>query len=104
MYVPSDPHEAYKMGVENAARTILEDMPLSGLTDPTDVINAIPSFLRKKLLIRKVTKWTGVILSSWSEKPTILELCDTKEEAEDFLTRNSKPLTKAIPIEIELPL
>ena len=56
---------------------------------------------RKKLLTKKVTKWTGIITSEWSGLPTILELCDTEEEVKKFLAKNPKPLTKAIPIEIE---
>ena len=56
---------------------------------------------RKKLLTKKVTKWTGIITSEWSGLPTILGLCDTEEEIKEFLAKNPKPLTKAIPIEIE---
>jgi len=96
--------EGYKRGVEDAGQMIREELPLSGMTDPVDVLNAIPHFLRKKLLTKKVTKWTGVITSNLSEQPAILELTDTKEEIEHFLGINSKPLAGPIPIEIEVPL
>ena len=59
---------------------------------------------RKKLLTKKVTKWTGVITSEWGGKPAILELCDSFEEANGFLLKNPKPLAGPIPIEIEVPL
>ena len=98
---PPTYQDGYKQGVEDAGRKILEELPLYGITDPVDVLNAIPRFLRKKLLTKKVTKWTGIITGEWSGKPTILELCDTEEEAQNFLAKNPKPLTKAIPIEIE---
>lgn len=50
--------QGFKEGVEAAGRKILEELPLSGITDPVDVLNAIPRFLRKKLLLtKKVTKW-----------------------------------------------
>ena len=96
--------QGFKEGVEAAGRKIFEELPLSGITDPVDVLNAIPRFLRKKLLTKKVTKWTGVITSEWGGKPAILELCDSFEEANGFLLKNPKPLAGPIPIEIEVPL
>ena len=96
--------QGFKEGVEAAGRKIFEELPLSGITDPVDVLNAIPHFLRKKLLTKKVTKWTGVITSEWGGKPDILGLCDSFEEANGFLLKNPKPLAGPIPIEIEVPL
>lgn len=152
--------QGFKEGVEAAGRKILEELPLSGITDPVDVLNAIPRFLRKKflltkkvtkwgeeymnsedykrgvweaskeltegtlpssrlfkvafdeemrlrrkkLLTKRVTKWTGVITSEWGGKPAILDLCDSFEEANGFLLKNPKPLAGPIPIEIEVPL
>lgn len=98
---PPTYRDGYKKGVEDAGRKILEELPLSGITDPVGVLYAIPRFLRKKLLTKKVTKWTGIITNEWSGSPTILELCDTEEEVKEFLAKNPKPLTEAIPIEIE---
>jgi hypothetical protein len=43
----------YKRGVEDTVREIEENLPLSGMDDPLDVINAIPHFVRKKLLTNK---------------------------------------------------
>ena len=104
MYVPADPHEAYKLGVEDTIREIQENLPLSGVADPVYVLNEIPRFIRKKLLTKKVTKWTGVITSELSGKPTILELCDSFDEVKGFLDKNPKPLAGPIPVEIEVPL
>jgi len=79
----------YKRGVEDTLAE-LDTLPKTAI-----------AYVRKKLLTKKVTKWTGIITSPWSGLPTILELCDTEEEVKEFLAKNPKPLTKAIPIEIE---
>jgi len=98
MYLPANPHDAYKFGVRQATEPII----VANLADQH--VNDVLSDRRKKLLSKKVTKWTGIITSEWSGLPTILELCDTEDEVKGFLAKNPKPLTEAIPIEIEIPL
>jgi hypothetical protein len=90
--------EGYKQGVEDGT----EPITVYNIADM--YVNDTLSARRKKLLTKKVTKWTGIITSDWSKQPTILELTDTKEEIEHFLGINSKPLAGPIPIEIEVPL
>jgi len=96
------------------AQPTYEEGYKKGVTDATELIDAwniadcyVNETLagrRKKLLTKKVTKWTGIITSEWSGQPTILELADTKEQIECFLGINPKPLAGPIPIEIEVPL
>ena len=92
--------EDYKRGVLEASKELIEGtLPSSRLFKVA--FDEEMRLRRKKLLTKKVTKWTGIITSEWSGLPTILELCDTEEEVKKFLAKNPKPLTKAIPIEIE---
>ena len=96
--------QGFKEGVEAAGRKILEELPLSGITDPVDVLNAIPRFLRKKLLTKKVTKWVAV----YNQNPGGVYPCytshifDTRAEAE----RDSGcvPRVATTSVEIEVPL
>lgn len=103
MYVPSNPHEAYKMGVEEAIREIQENMPLPRTKDPVDVLNAIPSFVRKKLLTKKVIKW--VVIYAGDERLLFPDskLWDSKEEA-DSSNKYCANYRGGYPIEIETEL
>ena len=92
--------EDYKRGVLEASKELIEGtLPSSRLFKVA--FDEEMRLRRKKLLTKKVTKWTGIITSEWSGLPTILDLCDTEDEVKGFLAENPKPLTKAIPIEIE---
>jgi hypothetical protein len=91
----------YRRGVEDAMKSILFNLPLRGLARPLDVVNAIPGFLRKSLLTKKVTKWVRVFNShgtSW----TGTVLYDSKEEAED--NKENLRVEDTAPIEIEVPI
>ena len=94
--------EGYKQGVEDGTDPMYVGEGLLSIS--VGAINHDLDQRRKKLLTKKVTKWTGIITSDLSKQPTILELTDTKEEIEHFLGINSKPLAGPIPIEIEVPL
>lgn len=108
MYVPSNPHEAYKMGIEDAIREIQENMPLPRTKDPIDVLNSIPSFVRKKLLTKKVTKWINI----WETGPSVSDpasvrfgtgvLYDDKSTAEaNVIDPTRRDFLGTYPIEIE---
>ena len=107
-YLPWDisPHEAYdigyKQGVVEAGRKIKEEMPLSGLTDPVDVVNGVPRYLRETLLVKvkKVTKWVGVY--KINEGCYTSCVFDTKEQAKK--DSGNAPNVGAVLIEIEVPL
>lgn len=77
----------YRRGVEDAGRKILEEMPLSGITDPVDVLNAIPRFLRKSLLTKKVMKWFAVYNNGGSGQFRISreDIFDFSEDAKSKL-------------------
>ena len=95
--------QGFKEGVEAAGRKILEELPLSGITDPVDVLNAIPRFLRKKLLTKKVTKWVAVYNQNPGRSLSLLtsHIFDTRAEAE----RDSGCVPGSHnPVEIEVPL
>jgi len=97
----------YKRGVEDTVREILENLPLRGITDPLDVVNSIPRFVREKLLTKKVTKWVNV----YNDPSGTAYHYDTKEEA---LGRASIPgksvghlaphYLGTFPLEIKVPL
>jgi len=96
--------EDYKRGVEDATKPVtLEEIhqnPLVGINYFSDVVLAER---RKKLLTKKVIKWTGVIKSNYSHKPYLLDLYDSKEDIEHYYTI-STALCPPIKLEIEVPL
>ncbi len=111
MYVPSDPHEAYKMGVEDATKPITTErfkgFTLMGTTCE-GVVTEILKDRRKELLTKKVIKWVILLRpGSVREEAYIAQgrLFDSKEVAGlraaiDF----GSNAIGVYPIEIELPL
>jgi hypothetical protein len=73
------------------------------MTDPVDVLNAIPHFLRKKLLTKKVTKWIAVFQGDELGLHPEGRFFDTKDTPNQFycLCANYRG---AYPLEIEVPL
>ena len=110
-YLPWDisPHEAYdigyKQGVVEAGRKIKEEMPLSGLTDPVDVVNGVPRYLRETLLVKvkKVTKWVAIFEGEEVFLMPDLKLWDAKKSADEKYAKVAN-YRGAYPIEIEVPL
>ena len=103
--------QGFKEGVEAAGRKIFEELPLSGITDPVDVLNAIPRFLRKKLLLtKKVTKW-GMVVSrpqtgGEASYGVYGNLRENKTSAEETIvySGDGTHIVGVYPIEIEVPL
>lgn len=103
MYVPSNPHEAYKMGVKDATE------PLSSTIDArTDwnryFFNQQMRDRRKSLLTKKVTKWALVYCGPSVADPArqyfgSALLCDTEEEEADRCKEDHQ--IGPYPIEIE---
>lgn len=99
----------YKRGVEDAVREILENMPISGITDPVDFLNEIPRFVRRKLLNKKVTKWAMVVKRPRGENlpPAYSvrgDLHEGKLSAEQTIVRRGPEqysIVGVFPIEIE---
>jgi len=101
MYVPSNPHQAYKYGVKQATEPII----VSNLAD--QYVNEVFTDRRKSLLTKKVTKWVAVGLSPSNGKYySAGYFQDTKEQAIANTSGdpNSSDWTGVFPIEIEVPL
>jgi hypothetical protein len=102
MYVPSDPHEAYKMGVKQATATLY-----LGYQDATVTVGQVNEKLeerRKSLLTKKVTKWATLIRWGSGAILSVNPLSDTKVEAENKGYLRNEEFVGVYPIEIELPL
>jgi hypothetical protein len=107
MYVPANPHEAYKMGVENA----LNLMAAHNFSNPS--VTPTLEEIRKALLTEKVTKWANVYMDGTrvSIDPTTF---DTRQNAEAGANPKGVPAEifgtpigtyqKSVPIEIEVSL
>lgn len=101
MYVPSDPHEAYRFGVRQATEPILSN------NSSDDYLNETLAYRRKLLLTRKVTKWANVYRSPSVYDPAAASfghatLFDSPREAKN--SAPSEPLWDFVgtfPIEIE---
>ena len=104
--------DGYRKGVENALKPLTEEESFSTVRSASQSypwvqladLYKIFDERKKSLLTKKVTMYTGIITSEWSGLPSVLEISDSKAVIDGFLARNPKPLTKAIPIEIEIPL
>ena len=81
------PTEDYKRGVEDTLSIL-------------DEANVAKAYVRKKLLAKKVTKWTGVI---YTQQPTMLDIYDSEDDIKHYYTI-SPALCPPIKLELELPL
>ena len=81
------PTEDYKRGVEDTLSIL-------------DEANVAKAYVRKKLLAKKVTKWTGVI---YTQQPTMLDIYDSEDDIKYYYTI-SPALCPPIKLELELPL
>ena len=93
--------EDYKRGVEDATDTKL--WVGAGLKSGGEPVAEILAEIRKKLLTKKVIKWTGVIKSNYSGQPCLLDLYDDEAEIKYYYTI-STALCPPIKLEIEVPL
>jgi hypothetical protein len=104
MFVPHDPFEAYKYGVEKATK------PFDGYqqqTLPLSQFNQILDERRKTLLTRKMTKWIIAMpgKSGYEEYIHQGRFYDSREAAEKFsLQHLGSAILGVFPVEIELPL
>ena len=102
MFIPENPLEAYKYGVNSAT----DPAPVNNLADT--YFNAFLSDRRKTLLTDKVTKWIIVRKAGGGYADHVYEgrLHDRKEAAEKSagLYLNSKDILGVFPVEIEFPL
>ena len=81
------PTEDYKRGVEDTLSIL-------------DEANVAKAYVRKRLLAKKVTKWTGVI---YTQQPTMLDIYDSEDDIKHYYTI-SPALCPPIKLELELPL
>ena len=88
--------EDYNRGVEDALA-----LPLDFVGSYTSsFLNQKIEEQRKKLLTKKVTKWTGVI---YTQQPTMLDIYDSEDDIKHYYTI-SPALCPPIKLELELPL
>ena len=120
MYVPANPHEAYRFGVERALAPLTDDekrnwVQKGGYVDDLDMPYLLTA-RRKKLLTKKVTKWFAVynndssgslrVVGQFTNDPGngqgIAELFDTKEKA--LYRLRGLDAVGAFPFEVEVEL
>jgi hypothetical protein len=89
MYVPSNPHEAYAFGVKQATEPLREypgkncDLTPGSCQARTfgEFANAVLADRRKRLLTKKVTKWTNVYFKPGSGDLSVGCTADSELEA-----------------------